>query len=350
MSVDSISATSAAAAIDPARTDQSRIDPSRLRIATSIKQASSTTGTSFEYLLTTAKMESNFNPKAAATTSSARGLYQFIDQTWLGTVKEAGAQLGYGKYADAISKSSSGTYYVNDPSMRSSIMKLRDDPDAASSMAAVLTQSNSFKLTGKIGRRPTDSELYMAHFMGVGGAAKLISNAEDNPNASAARLFPNAAAANRSIFYEKGTGRARSVSEVYSVLTTRYAAAANAKDTRTAFAALGGTPRPTAVAGVTAPLATMENANFLSTIPDARTVTPVKATTGTESKTASLPQQEPIFRTLFQAGDRAQPISPAVQELWANPTSRVNLASTTPEVRAPGRLDLFSDRDGTFSS
>ena len=49
-------------------------------------------------------MESNFNPKAAATTSSARGLFQFIDQTWLGTVKEAGSQLGYGKYADAISK------------------------------------------------------------------------------------------------------------------------------------------------------------------------------------------------------------------------------------------------------
>jgi Transglycosylase SLT domain len=354
MSVDSISATSAAAAIDQAKTDQSRIDPARLRIATSIKQASSTTGASFEYLLTTAKMESNFNPKAAATTSSARGLYQFIDQTWLGTVKEAGAQLGYGKYADAISKSSSGAYYVNDPSMRSSIMKLRDDPDAASSMAAVLTQSNSFKLTGKIGRRPTDSELYMAHFMGVGGAAKLISNAEDNPNASAARLFPNAAAANRSIFYEKGSGRARSVSEVYSELTTRYAAAANATDTRTALAALGGTPRPTAVASVMPPsttnAATMANGNFISSIPDARTVTPVTATTGTELKTASLPEQEPMFRTLFQAGDRAQPISPAVQELWANPASRVNLASATPEVRAPGRLDLFSDRDGAFSS
>ena len=277
-------------------------------------------------MLTTAKMESNFNPKASATTSSARGLYQFIDQTWLGTVKEAGSQLGYGKYADAISKSSSGTYYINDPSMRTSVMKLRDDPDAASSMAAVLTQSNSFKLTGKIGRRPTDSELYMAHFMGVGGAGKLISNAEDNPNASAARLFPNAAAANRSIFYEKGTGRARSVSEVYSVLTTRYASAANAKDTRTAFAALGGAPRPTAVASVTAPpaasTATMANANFISNIPDARTVTPVTATTGTELKTASLPQQEPMFRTLFQAGDRPQPISPAVQELWGGASLR----------------------------
>ncbi|HXI06935.1 MAG: transglycosylase SLT domain-containing protein [Bradyrhizobium sp.] len=357
MSVDSINATAAAAAVDPSQAGQSRIDPSRLKVATSIKQAASATGASFEYLLATAKMESNFNPKAAASTSSARGLYQFIDQTWLGTVKEAGSQLGYGKYADAISKSSSGTYYINDPSMRTSIMKLRDDPDAASSMAAVLTQSNSFKLTGKIGRRPTDSELYMAHFMGVGGAAKLISNAEDNPNASAARLFPNAAAANHSIFYEKGTGRARSVAEVYSVLNTRYAAATHATDTRTAFAALGGAPRPTAVASATAPSAAtaagMDGGNFVSLIPDQRALTPVRATGATELNTASLPQQQPMFRTLFQAGDRPEPISPAVQELWSNSPPRANIAlaaGTAPEVRAPGRLDLFSDRNGTFSS
>src|ERR1700692_4218495 len=185
MSVDASNATTAAG-----------IDPSHARMAGATRQPASTTGTSFEYLLATAKMESNFNPKAAATTSSARGLYQFIDQTWLGTVKEAGSQLGYGKYADAITRSPSGSYSVSDPAARNAIMKLRDDPEAASSMAAVLTQSNSFKLTGKIGRRPTDAELYMAHFMGVGGAAKLISNAEDNPQASGARRFPTAARAN----------------------------------------------------------------------------------------------------------------------------------------------------------
>ena len=228
MSVDTTSATAAAG-----------VDPTRAKIAGSIRQAASTTGASFEYLLATAKMESNFNPKAAATTSSARGLFQFIDQTWLGTVKEAGAHLGYGKYADAITKNPSGSYSVSDPDARAAIMKLRDDPDAASSMAAVLTQSNSFKLTGKIGRRPTDAELYMAHFMGVGGAGKLIQNAEDNPNASAARMFPNAAAANQSIFYDR-SGQARSVSQVYSVLNTRYAAAANSPVTRTAMAAAGG--------------------------------------------------------------------------------------------------------------
>jgi hypothetical protein len=251
------------------------IDPSRARIAGAIRQAADTTGTSFEYMLATAKMESNFNPKAAASTSSARGLYQFIDQTWLGTVKEAGSQLGYGKYADAISRSPSGGYYVGDPAARTAIMKLRDDPTAASAMAGVLTQSNSFKLTGKIGRRPTDGELYIAHFMGVGGAAKLISKAEDNPNASAARLFPNAAAANRPIFYDR-EGRARSVSEVYSVLNSRYASAANSPATRTALAAAGGeTPRRVTLASATPATTSIDNAAYLSSFPDSRAVMPV---------------------------------------------------------------------------
>src|ERR1700730_14149760 len=135
-----------------------------VQIAGAIKQAASTTGTSFEYLLATAKMESNFNPTASASTSSARGLYQFIDQTWLGTVKEAGAQLGYGKYADAITKSPAAGSSASAPAARTAIMKLRDDPAAASSMAAVLTQSNSFKLTGKIGRRPTHRGLFIGAF------------------------------------------------------------------------------------------------------------------------------------------------------------------------------------------
>src|SRR3954466_10785376 len=233
MSVDASSATSTAG-----------IDPLRARIAGAIKQGASGTGTSFEYLLATAKMESNFNPTARASTSSARGLFQFIDQTWLGTVKEAGSQVGYGSYADAITKSPSGTYSVSDPAARRAILKLRDDPAASAAMAGVLGRSNSFKLTGRIGRRPTDSELYMAHFMGVGGASKLIANAEDNPRASGARLFPNAAAANRPIFYDS-SGRARSVSEVYSVLIQRYDSAANSPAARTAIASVGVTPPAT---------------------------------------------------------------------------------------------------------
>src|SRR3954449_11071483 len=124
MSVDASSPTPAAG-----------IGPTRARVAGAIGQAAATTGASFEYLLATAKMESNFNPTARATSSSARGLFQFIDQTWLGTVKEAGGQLGYGNYADAITKSPSGTYSVSDPVARRAILKLRDDPAASSAMA-----------------------------------------------------------------------------------------------------------------------------------------------------------------------------------------------------------------------
>ncbi|HLX17443.1 MAG TPA: transglycosylase SLT domain-containing protein [Bradyrhizobium sp.] len=335
------------------------VDPSRLRIAGAIKQAANTSGTSFEYLLATAKMESDFNPTAGASTSSAHGLFQFIDQTWLGTIKEAGTQFGYGRYADAIAKSSDGYYEVSDPAARRAIMKLRDDPDAASAMAAVLTQSNSFKLTGMIGRRPTDGELYMAHFLGVGGAAKLIANAEDNPQASGARLFPNAAAANRSIFYERSTGRARSVSEVYSVLSQRYASAAISPATRNAMASVGGDIKPGVAVASAAPTApAIDNVSYLSTFPEARTAAPVTIASATTTNSAPA---DPVFRSLFQVG--AQPVSQAVRELWGNgssltsdrPASSVavgSAASVAPPPAKPvngGLLDLFSDRSGTFS-
>src|SRR5260370_39069401 len=76
MSVDTTNATAAAG-----------VDPTRLKIEGSIKQAASSTGASFEYLLTTAKMESNFNPKAGASTSSANGPFQFIDRSGRGQVR-----------------------------------------------------------------------------------------------------------------------------------------------------------------------------------------------------------------------------------------------------------------------
>jgi transglycosylase-like protein with SLT domain len=358
MSVDTSNATATAG-----------VDPSRVRVAGAIKQAASSSGTSFEYLLTTAKMESDFNPTAGASTSSAHGLFQFIEQTWLGTVKEAGTQLGYGKSADMIARSSDGSYSVADPDARRAIMKLRDDPAAASAMAGALTQSNSFRLTGMIGRRPTDSELYMAHFMGVGGAAKLIANAEDNPQATAARLFPNAAAANRSIFYDRTTGQARSVSEVYSVLSQRYASAATSSATRSAMAAAGGdVVKPSvAVASAASSVPAASNpAAYLSTFPDTRSVASISGTQ--VASAAALPTVDsapasPVFRSLFQdGGERTQPVSQTVRELWGNSasltadppassatTSTAAVAVLPVKASSGGGLDLFSDRSGIFS-
>lgn len=311
------------------------LDSVRAKLAGTIRQAAAATGASFEYLVSAAKIESNLNPSAAASTSSARGLYQFIEQTWLGTVKEAGAAFGYGQYANAISKSSSGHYYVEDPATRSEILKLRDDPAANAAMAGVLTQSNSFKLTGELGRRPSDGELYIAHFMGVNGAARLINSAQSNPNASAPAFFPAAAAANRPIFYDRD-GSPRSVSQVYSVLTSRYAAAANSPVTRTALASAG------AASGVSEPVSLQapNTGTYLAYFPQ-----PTQA--ATDRVAALQGQQDQMFRSLFQAGNRSEPVSPAVQSLWSNTRSPNAATASTATGQAP--FNLFSDPTGAYS-
>ncbi len=332
MSVDTSNSSVAAA-----------FDLVRARVTGAIKQAASATGASFEYLLATAKMESDFNPTAGASTSSAKGLYQFIDQTWLATVKQAGGDLGYGQYADAITKTASGDYVVSDPAARRAIMKLRDDPAIASAMAGALTQSNSFQLTGQIGRRPTDGELYMAHFLGVGGAAKLINSAVDNPQATAARLFPGAAAANRSIFYDRA-GHARSVSDVYSVLSARYAGAAGSSATQTAIAMYGAEPAGTSVASATTPA--VDNATYLSSFPAAHVSTPAVVASASDPGSNSR-SNDPVFHSLFEVSDRPQPVSPTVRALWGSSSSlTANVAANT---STPQPFDLFSDPSGTFS-
>jgi hypothetical protein len=305
----------------------------RSQVAGAIQRAASATGAGFDYLVATARIESNFNPNAAAPTSSARGLYQFIEQTWLGTVKEAGSQLGYGKYADAITKTSSGRYEVSDPAAKAEILALRNDPSANASMAGVLTNSNRLKLTGRLGRAPSDSELYMAHFLGASGAGRLAEAMRDKPGQRADAIFPAAAAANRSIFYDRNGG-ARSVADVYAVIENKYAGAMNSPSSR-AVAAAGGvqlaagaqladaSTRPPAVAATERNVP--EVAMFLAAFPQAQI-----SDSGSPTPAA------------FKGGERAQPVAPAIQSLWAN-------APPANARSAAGGFDLFSDRSGTFS-
>lgn len=137
------------------------------RITSAIQAASRSTGTAFEYLLHTASRESAFNPSAKASTSSARGLFQFIESTWLGMVKEVGARYGLDRQAAAIEKTGRGKYVVRDPGMRSAILKLRDDPKLSAIMAGALANRNSAALSASLGRKPTSGELYIAHFLGL---------------------------------------------------------------------------------------------------------------------------------------------------------------------------------------
>ncbi len=183
-------------------------------VQSAIQRASHKTGVDFTYLLGQAQVESSMRPDAKALTSSASGLYQFIEQSWLGTVKKHGAEHGLGWASEAISQGPSGRYYVSDTATRAYVLKLRNNPEIASLMAAEHASDNKAQLEASLGREAGGADLYMAHFLGIGGAKKFLSTLERNPGAAGAQLFPAAAASNRGIFFGEG-GRARSVSEIY---------------------------------------------------------------------------------------------------------------------------------------
>src|SRR3981189_288178 len=124
-----------------------------------LRTAARATGTNFQYLLATAQVESGLDPNAAVSSSSAKGLFQFIDQTWLATLKEAGPALGYGRYADAIVKSPSGRHEVPDPEMRRKIFSLRDHPPTKGGVPGPSPQETAPLSPDRSGRPPTGGEL-----------------------------------------------------------------------------------------------------------------------------------------------------------------------------------------------
>jgi hypothetical protein len=188
-------------------------------VRAAIARASARTGVDFDYLLAQARIESSLNPDAKAPTSSAAGLYQFTRGTWLETLNRHGAEHGLGWAGDAITGGR-----VADKGMQAQIMALRYDPDASALMAAELASDNKAALSARLGREPDPAELYLAHFMGIGGASDFLSALQSDPDRSAASLMPDAARANRTIFFAPG-GAPRSVGQVMDVLRTKVARA-----------------------------------------------------------------------------------------------------------------------------
>ncbi|MFT3976247.1 MAG: lytic transglycosylase domain-containing protein [Sphingomonas bacterium] len=184
------------------------------RIQSAIQRAAERTGIDFDYLLGQARVESGLNANARATTSSARGLYQFVEQSWLAVMKQHGSEYGLGWAADAIGRGASGKLTVSDPSTKQAILALRNNPEIASVMAAEHASDNKDALESATGRAASGTDLYMAHFLGLGGARRFLSAMSSNPDSSAASLFPAAARANRNVFYDSN-GNARSLSDVY---------------------------------------------------------------------------------------------------------------------------------------
>ena len=207
------------------------------RAQSAIARAASRTGIDFDYLLRQAKLESGLNTNARAGTSSATGLFQFLDQSWLGIVKQHGAEHGLGWAANSIQRLPNGRFTVGDPAARRAVMAMREDPEVSSLMAAEYAGDNQASLERTLGRPATSTDLYMAHFLGLGGATRFLSQLGANPRASGAAMFPDAAAANRNIFYDGG-GQPRSLAAIYQRFTDKLGSAATtAGQTAVTFAA-----------------------------------------------------------------------------------------------------------------
>jgi len=189
------------------------------QVQAAIARASQATGIDFSYLLGQARLESSLNPDAKAATSSAAGLYQFTRGTWLDTLDRHGSAHGL-DWADAAIQGGR----VRDPMLRQQVLALRYDPDASALMAAELASDNRDFLRGVLGREPDAPELYLAHFLGADGAGRFLTALAAGPDQSAAALFPEAAGANKAIFYD-AAGSPRSLGGVMELVRGKMARA-----------------------------------------------------------------------------------------------------------------------------
>lgn len=219
-------------------------------VVNAVKKASQKTGVDFAFLMEKASAESGFNPKAKAKSSSATGLFQFIEDTWLSMVKRHGDRFGLGKYADEI-EMKNGRCCVEDGAMRKKILALRNDPEISALMAGAYTAENTAFLEKNTDCEIGTTEMYLAHFMGAGGAAKFLNCRDYDGDAVAARLFPQQARANKSVFYDRATGKPRTLDQIYNMFDKKFSGGSSGPSTLPPVAMKDSTAAPSAASSST---------------------------------------------------------------------------------------------------
>jgi Transglycosylase SLT domain len=187
------------------------------RLVETILRASEATGVDPVYMMALADKESSFSVDVKASTSSAEGLFQFIARTWLDVVREFGPRHGLHAEAAAI-ELSEGEPKVADEVMRERILGLRRDPYFSAVMAAELLKKDRASIEQRIGRELRHTEFYLAHFFGVDAAGRFMKLLDGKPKQSAPRVFPQAAKANKPLFFARKGKKTKdlSVAEVYA--------------------------------------------------------------------------------------------------------------------------------------
>jgi hypothetical protein len=129
-------------------------------------------------------IESGGNPRAKASTSSATGLFQFLDATWMGVVAKHRPDLMRNR-------------------TRAQILAMRTDPKIAIEIGARFTEDNQ----RVIGMNCTGGDLYLAHFLGTADAKDLFRAPPDTPVSQL--VTSQVINANKSIMLGKTAGQVR---------------------------------------------------------------------------------------------------------------------------------------------
>lgn len=188
----------------------------RRHLVEMIVRAGRVVGADPTLLMAVADKESSFSTAVQAKTSSATGLYQFIEQTWLGVIFEFGRKHGLNAEAALVTRSGR-QFVIADANERQRILDLRREPYLSALLAGEMLKRDTLRLEKAMGRHLTGGEIYLIHFLGPDAAQTFIETMEETPGASAAALLPRPAEANRPIFYAQSGGETKtlSVSEVH---------------------------------------------------------------------------------------------------------------------------------------
>ena len=209
--------------------DQAREDEKRFHVDSgvlaAIRLGSLRTGVEFSFLMELAAVESTFDPASKAASSTAAGLYQFKNDTWLDAVRIHGDKYGLGEYVSRIeySVSSKGKRrpVIQDPQISRHVLDLRFNPRISALLAAQYVRKNMMRLLFTLDRIPARADLYLTHFLGASGAISFLKALDEDPDRIAGEIFPRAAKRNQKIFLTS-TSKPRTVAEVYEVFTRKF--------------------------------------------------------------------------------------------------------------------------------
>lgn len=194
--------------------------------AFAIRHASKVVGVEFAYMMELVSAESSFITDVEASTSTATGLFQFIDSTWLLMLHAHGAKYGLADLANKIEVTEEApgkpVADIANPFLKKYALGLRTDPRISALMGAEFIKANYEALQANFPKRDiTRTDQYLAHFLGAGQAVTFISHLERHGNRAAASTFRSAARSNRNVFYTR-SGKARSYQQIYDLFSRKF--------------------------------------------------------------------------------------------------------------------------------